>query len=342
MFRFEKVVVMISFSALIMMLLSSVSCEREKFENMAFEFNKAIGKGINMGNALEAPFEGAWGVIIEDEYFKIIKERGFSSVRIPIRWSAHVSEKPSHTIDEKFFQRVKHVVDKALENGLVVIINTHHFEELYQDPDEYGDVLVSIWQQISERFKSYPEQLYFEIYNEPARNLTPSKWNELYPKVLKVIRKHNPTRPVIVDVASWAHYSAVQYLKLVKDPYLIVSFHYYEPFNFTHQGAEWVSPSPPLGTKWLGTDAEVAEMRRHFRLVYEWAKKNNVPIFLGEFGAYGKADMESRVRWTMTVRQLAEEFDFCMAYWEFCAGFGLYDRIEHKWIEPLTTAALGK
>ncbi|WP_164541660.1 glycoside hydrolase family 5 protein [Fervidobacterium sp. 2310opik-2] len=311
-------------------------------KSSAFEYNKMIGHGINLGNALEAPVEGSWGVYIEDEYFKIIKERGFDSVRIPIRWSAHISEEYPYEIDKFFLDRVRHVVDVALRNDLVVIINCHHFEELYQDPDKYGPVLVEVWKQIAQAFKDYPDKLFFEIFNEPAQNLTPTKWNELYPKVLGEIRKTNPSRIVIIDVPNWSNYSYVRELKLVDDKNIIVSFHYYEPFNFTHQGAEWVSPTLPIGVKWEGKDWEVEQIRNHFKYVSEWAKKNNVPIFLGEFGAYSKADMESRVKWTKTVRRIAEEFGFSLAYWEFCAGFGLYDRWAKTWIEPLTTSALGK
>lgn len=323
-------------------LIVLTSCkEQQPTKRTSFEYNNMISHGVNMGNALEAPVEGSWGVFIDDEYFKIIKQRGFDSVRIPIRWSAHISE-DDYTIDKNFMERVVHVVDKALENGLVTIINTHHFEELYQDPDKYGPVLVKIWEQIAEKFKNYPDKLFFEIYNEPAQQLTSDKWNKLYSEALKVIRKTNPKRIVIIDVPNWAHYSAVRDLQLLDDENIIVSFHYYEPFNFTHQGAEWVTPQLPTGVKWEGKDWEVEQIKNHFKYVNDWAKKNNVPIFLGEFGAYSKADMDSRVKWTETVRKTAEEFGFSIAYWEFCAGFGIYDRTSRTWIEPLATAALGK
>ncbi|MQK95326.1 hypothetical protein EI021_28560, partial [Escherichia coli] len=83
-------------------------------------------RGINIGNALEASYEGEWGVVIRDEYFRVIKEAGFDTVRIPVRWSAHASQNPPYTIDENFFKRVDHVINKALEQGLTTIINVHH------------------------------------------------------------------------------------------------------------------------------------------------------------------------------------------------------------------------
>src|SRR5512134_2270109 len=34
-------------------------------------------RGINLGNMLEAPNEGEWGLFVQEEYFDLIKEAGF-------------------------------------------------------------------------------------------------------------------------------------------------------------------------------------------------------------------------------------------------------------------------
>ena len=47
--------------------------------------NTRLGRGINLGNALEAPKEGDWGVTLKAEYFKAIKEAGFDTVRLPVQ-----------------------------------------------------------------------------------------------------------------------------------------------------------------------------------------------------------------------------------------------------------------
>ena len=50
-----------------------------------FKMNKLLGRGVNLGNALEVPTEGEWGVVLKEEYFSIIKQAGFNSVRLPVR-----------------------------------------------------------------------------------------------------------------------------------------------------------------------------------------------------------------------------------------------------------------
>jgi endoglucanase len=63
-------------------------------------------------------------------------------------------------------------------------------------------------------------------------------------------------------------------------------------------------------------------------------------VYLGEFGAYSRADMASRARWTARVVREAEARGFGWAYWEFGAGFGAYDRATGTWRQPLLDALL--
>ncbi len=121
-----------------------------------------------------------------------------------------------------------------------------------------------------------------------------------------------------------------------------MTFHYYLPFEFTHQGAEWIGDESNawLGTTWDGTDEQKAEITRNFDSIAEWAKGHNVRILLGEFGAYSKADPNSRVRWTDFVAREAERHNFAWAYWEFGSGFGVYDPFAKGWREELLKALI--
>jgi endoglucanase len=183
----------------------------------------------------------------------------------------------------------------------------------------------------------------FELCNEPNGALDVA-WNDAIPTLLKAVRTTNPTRAVIVGPGSWNGIWMLPKLKLPDDANLIVTVHYYDPFKFTHQGAPWASDDVKnlSGIKWDATDAELKPLRKSFDDVAEWAKKNNRPVFLGEFGAYEKADMPSRAKWTAAVVKEAEARGFSWAYWEFGAGFGAYDRDKKAWREQLLGALVPK
>ena len=99
-----------------------------------FEQNQLLAKTINLGNALEAPEEGDWGIVLEEEFFEVISEAGFTAVRVPCRWSSHVSDSSPYKIDFEFMLRVQWVVEMAEKYNLAVIINVHHFEEIFENP----------------------------------------------------------------------------------------------------------------------------------------------------------------------------------------------------------------
>jgi endoglucanase len=308
-----------------------------------FAANKALGRGINFGNALEAPTEGAWGMRIEADYFRAIKDAGFDSVRVPVKWSAHAKPEAPYTIEPKFFERIDWVLDQAAANHLNVVLNAHHYDGMDADPDRHLPRLVGLWEQIAARYKDRPAEVYFELLNEPHDKLTERRWNAAIPEVLKAVRRTNPTRPVIVGPGQWNAIRALDRLKLPKDPNLILTVHFYDPFEFTHQGAPWVKGADRWkGRKWTGSDAEQAAIRKEFRKAAAWAKEHDRPVFLGEFGAFEAADMASRARWTRFVAREAERLGFSWAYWEFCSGFGAYDRQAGAWRKPLEAALLDR
>ncbi len=308
----------------------------------SFTRNQQLRRTINLGNALEAPVEGDWGMVIESQYFPTIKAAGFTAVRLPVRWSAHAKEDNPFLVDQSFLERVNWVVDQSIQNDLAIVINMHHYIELFDSPLIHKERFVRIWQQIASYFKDAPESVFFELLNEPNSALNANLWNQILDECTSIIRKTNPDRTLIIGPSNWNHISGdLDKLKLPDDDNVILTVHYYEPFHFTHQGAEWVANSQNwLGREWIGTDKQVSQIQSDLLIAAEWADKNKVPVFLGEFGAYSKADEKSRIKWTNSVRHHAEKYNFSWSYWEFGAGFGVYDREKNNWREPLLKALL--
>jgi len=308
-----------------------------------FDLNNRLGSGINLGNALEAPAEGDWGMVIEEKFIQLISDAGFDAVRIPIRWNAHAETSPPYTIAQEFFNRVDEVIGWALERDLLIVINIHHYDELMELPHQHRDRFLALWEQIAGHYESFSEDLLFEVLNEPHDNLEPELWNELLKEAIDVIRDTNPNRTVVIGTAPWGGFGGLANLSIPEnDRNLIVTVHYYNPFQFTHQGAGWVGEQADdwVGTTWTGTDGQKAAVDEDFNAVQEWAEEHNRPIHLGEFGVYSAAPIESRELWTEYVREAAEERDFSWAYWEFGAGFGVYDRDENEWRNGLLRALL--
>jgi endoglucanase len=307
-----------------------------------FAANKKLGRGVNLGNALESPKEGEWGMKIEAEFFPLIKQAGFDHVRIPVKWMSHASQEAPYTVDKSFFERIDTILKQAEDAKLRVVLNHHHYEQLDKRAKEELPRAVAIWEQIATRYKDRGDWLYFELMNEPHEELNKDNaWTELIPPLLAAVRKTNPTRPVIIGPPFWNGMWALGKFKLPNDPNLIVTVHYYNPFKFTHQGAHWVKDSEPwIGTQWTGSDKELADITKEFDATAAWAKENNRPIYLGEFGAFNKADDESRAKWTAAITREAEKRGWSWAYWEFGAGFGVYDREHKAWRAGLRDALL--
>ncbi|HEY3288625.1 MAG TPA: glycoside hydrolase family 5 protein, partial [Anaerolineae bacterium] len=282
-----------------------------------------------------------WGVTLEEVDFQLIKNAGFNSVRIPIRWSAHALKDEPYTIDPPFMARVDWTIEQAFTNGLAVVINMHNYDEFMAAPAEHEARYLAIWRQIASHYKNYAPDLFFEPYNEP-HGLGAEAWNQITSKVVQIIRAINPTRAIIVSPLDYDSHRRLADLKLpLTEQNLIVAVHYYLPFQFTHQGAEWVEGSSAwMGTQWVGNSNDTSNVDFDFQVMAQWARENARPIYLGEFGAYSKADMASRSRWTTYVARAAEANQFSWSYWEFRAGFGIYNHDTKTWNEPLRKALI--
>ena len=313
--------------AIILSLFAIIVSTNSFAQTPAFEMNRRLGIGMNLGNTFEAPSLGEWNTDIHYSYFVEIKAKGFSSVRIPARWSAYAGEKAPYTIQPYFMDTVKWAVDAALANGLTVVLDMHHYDEMMKDPAGHKARFLALWKQIADEFRDYPDSLYFEIFNEPNDKFTPTLWNDYLKECLAVIREKNPDRMVVIGTAEWGGIGSLSKLVLPNDPNIIVTIHFYDPFGFTHQGAEWMEPILPIGVKWNGTPAEKNAIRSSMNVVRAYSTTHNVPVYIGEFGAIDNADDESRARWIGFLREVFDEYGFSAAYWEYSSGFGIYNPV---------------
>src|SRR5262249_38725835 len=219
------------------------------------------------------------------------------------------------------------------QHKLSVIINVHHYYEMDSDPNQHFPRLLGLWKQIAVHFRSRPAQVIFELLNEPHDKLSDEVWSPMIAQLLKVIRETNQDRAIIVGPAPRNGSDGLENLNLpAEDRRLIITFHYYNPFHFTHQAAVWVNDSEKWkGETWRGTQAQAAALAMDFDKAAGLGRFHGRPLFLGEFGSYQEADMKSRIHWTRAVRQAASQRRIAACYWEFGAGFGLFDPKANRW-----------
>jgi endoglucanase len=231
-----------------------------------------------------------------------------------------------------------------------VIVNMQHYRQLdgdNRDPGEFGVVdaavdvrFVMLWQQLAEHFQARSPQLVFELYNEPHGRLNGEPWNVLAARALQVVRLTNANRVVVIGPTTWNSASDLQLLKLPNDANLIATIHNYSPFSFTHQGAAWINPILPVGVTCCNA-AQQAELTTPVADAKAWSTAKGYPVFVGEFGAYDKADDASRIDFNRKMRQAVESRGMTWAYWEFANGFGVYDPATLTFRQGLLASLLG-
>ena len=331
-------------------------------------------RGINLGNCLEAPSEGAWGPRLSAQHFATAAAAGFDHVRLPVRFttSERSDPNPPYTIQETFFTRVDWAIDQALANQLSIIVDLHHFMEIHTNPAANTARFYALWRQIAARYADRPPEVAFELLNEPNGALSPRLLNEITAGALAIIREANPTRIVMADSYSWSESGYLKDLALPKDdPNVVAHFHMYQPMSFTHQGAPWLDasfqtrgvlfPGPPatplnpssatLAVSWMAdffaaynrlpidqNPAGPATIYDHFENASRFVKATGKRVYLGEFGAIDQADPISRENYVWLIRTEAERRGMGFAYWDDGGSFKAMDPASGTWNEGLRRA----
>jgi endoglucanase len=297
---------------------------------------KLMGRGVNI-LGYDPLWRNADWARFKERHFQRIHEGGFQTVRVNLQAFSHMDDE--NRLDPEWFETLDWVVRSALTNHLTVILDEHDYNRIGRDVAGCTPKLLAFWRQVSEHFQRAPDEVLFEILNEPNSQVTEQTWNGLLKQALTIIRRTNPTRNVVIGPASWNSIHALDKLELPDaDRHIIVTVHYYLPMEFTHQGARWNKSTAGLSDITWGTDAERQRLRRDFAGVQQWAIAHQRPIFLGEFGAYEKGDMASRVRYTAHAARTAESLGWAWAYWQFDGDFIVFDMAKDDWVQPIWEA----
>lgn len=305
--------------------------------------------GWNLGNTLDATggegvgAETSWGnPVTSKPMIDAVAQAGFNVLRIPVSWGTHMDE--NYVVDPAWLDRVQEVVDYGIDNGMFVILNTHH-EEWYMPKEEFVEEnlkqLEALWKQIAERFKGYNEKLLFEGVNEPRLRGEGTEWTgtkdareivnryaEMFVKTVRATGGNNAERALLVS--PYAASSMPENLRALKIPEnagnVIVSVHAYLPYSFA------------LDTKGTSEyDPNNSEIPNLFRSIKEIFLDNGISVILTECGNVNKENTEDRVKCTTDYFTGAKEIGVPCIWWDNHAyrgngeNFGLLSRRDLVW-----------
>lgn len=281
-----------------------------------------------------------------------IKSLGCDVVRLPVNLHYFTSGAPDYTVDTLLFTYLSQVIQWSQELGLTLIIDNHTLAPA--NSPAVREPLLKIWPQLVLRFRNAPESVIFEILNEP-HDFPATQWHQIQQEVVDTLRKLDTMRWLVVTGADWGGVYGL--LNLPPLPYnrLLYSFHFYEPFIFTHQGASWTSPSlaplanvpwpydagrmpacpPELKGTWVEyeittgykTSGTLSYLQNTLQQVKAYATSHQVSVFCGEMGVYMPQSPETdRVNWYRETSLFLQNLQIPFTLWDYQGGFGLFNK----------------
>ncbi len=302
--------------------------------------------------------------------FENIRRLGFDVIRLPINLHYMTSGEPDYTLEPFFLDYLGRVISWAEELEIYLILDNHTFSVSEATDPGVGDILNKVWSQMAMTFNGRSEFLCYEVLNEP-HGIADALWNEVQQSVVETIRQVDTTHYIVIGPAGWNSYNNLSAMPAYEDDKLIYTFHFYDPFLFTHQGATWVAPSmaeianvpfpyesvtmPPMPGQYAGTwvgnlfdsypqEGTVERIRELIDIAVRFREERGAALFCGEFGVYQPNSPErDRVRWYKEVSSYLDSMNIAWTTWDYHGGFGLFKKnsnglFEHDLNVPLLEA----
>jgi endoglucanase len=296
--------------------------------------------GVNIGNTLEntTSWETGWGnPPITREYVQALARMGFRTVRLPVAWDTYAIDQ---TIQPDRFERVGEVVNWIIGAGMFCVLNIHwdggwidsSAKERFPDTfatfsPEAEKKFRSYWTQIATFFAGKNEKLAFEGLNEETNFSNEGSTQKAYATLTRVnqifidtVRKtggNNAKRLLIVtgyntDITK----TCASGYKMPTDTVpgkLFISVHYYTPWQFCglEEDADWGKVMPT----WGAAD-DVKQLDQLFDMMKTFSTRNDVPVFLGEYGVTHKREVAARGRWLAAVTKAAISRKMVPVLWD--------------------------
>lgn len=284
-----------------------------------------------------------------------LREKGFTHIRLLLDAGRLAGGGRAAYLEEMFEEIIL-----LFSLDYAVSLDLHAGNLFREEPETAEDHLADFWRAIAARVRHLdPEKLAVELLNEPQTDS--ATWWPIAGRLAAEIRRVLPAHTIVVGPAGPQRHEELARLEPLPDPNVVYAVHYYDPFAFTHQGADWGGADDPI--QYLGDlpfpamardadmEARVAElkakgreeaatllrrsletpwtedaMKPAFDMMAEWSARHGRPVIVNEFGVLSyHAPRQSRLDWLGAVRRQAEARCIGWTHWDFQDGFGLID-----------------
>jgi len=285
----------------------------------------------------------------------LIHQLGFDHIRLSIDADPLLAWQSGRENGAQFMTELDTVVRTAVEQKLAVIIDIHpegRYKETLMQGSESVQHFAMLWRSLAHHFAPLdPALVFFEIMNEPEQS-DPYRWQGIESSVVSQIRQVAPHHTIIAAGARWSGLDDLMLLQPIADDNVIYTFHDYEPFAFTHQGATWTSPEvqPLRGVPYPSSPENIAKnldqeptlagqlfveqyglarwdaqrVDTTIAFAERWSKLHHVPVYCGEFGVHRPyANGADRAQWLRDMRIAFEKHNIGWAMWDYQDNFGV-------------------
>jgi endoglucanase len=282
-----------------------------------------------------------------------IKSLGCDVIRLPINLHNMTDGEPDYILDPIFLNFLDSAVSWAEDLHIHLLLDNHTFDPSENTDPNIEQALIKVWTQMAGHYKERSDYIYYEVLNEP-HGITDQIWNTIQQNVIEAIREIDTTHTIIIGPAGCNSYNNLDDMPEYTDEKLIYTFHFYDPFLFTHQGASWTDPSmeslagvpfpydtgsvpecpDDLKGTWIqsalnnySSDGTVEHVKDLIDIAVNFKNSRSVSIFCGEFGVYiPNSPHQDRVNWYDTVRTYLEDNDIAWTIWDYTGGFGIFEQ----------------
>ncbi len=316
----------------------------------------------------------AWRTLIA------LKHEGFSHIRVPFYHSAFVKGDLNGQAVQSYLDWMVRDVERLNLIGYAVSIDFHpspQFNSLLRNQPLLGlKRLREVWSAVGEKIAHLShDDVAVELLNEP--DIADEIWQTALPSLVQALRNQLPQHTIVISPSGPQRHEVLFSMAPIEDKNTIYAVHYYDPFFFTHQGAEWLPESEPvralqglsfpLNTNTPSVDENrkrlartnqreaLTYLERHvlepwdetsikdtFKLMGDWSRKTGRVLLVNEFGVLSHhAPYQARLRWLNEVVQASKANCIGWVHWEYSDGFGFVDRSTNKPDVSIMRALLG-